>query len=159
MYFEIEKNIYDRMLGVVPVPPETGGIIGGRNMRISMIVVEEPRGDYTYTPDVSFLNSIIAQWGEQGISFYGIFHSHSYQASSLSKADGRYIETIMKAMPETVNALLFPLVLPGRKIIPYLAKRVGSEVVIEESEFVLVEQETSFRTGVCNHGKERTEQD
>ena len=135
---KVEKDIYDRMLGVCPVPPETGGIIGGESMCISKIVVEETRERYRYIPNVDFLNKTISEWRSQGISFYGMFHSHPIRCDRLSRTDEGYIKKIMNAMPNEIDQLMFPLILPGDKIIPFIAKRVNEDVVIEEGELTVV---------------------
>ena len=135
--FRIEKEVYDRILGVCSVPPETGGMIGGKDKRIYMLVVEEPNGEYEYRPDVNLLNKIIADWNNRGISFYGLFHSHGVNGK-LSKGDVEYIKVIMHAMPICIDTLLFPVVLPQERMIPYMAKRIGEEVVIEEIELKIV---------------------
>lgn len=40
-----------------------------------------------YTPNVTMLNSCLVEWSESGIEFYGLFHTHFYGVSSLSKGD------------------------------------------------------------------------
>lgn len=140
---EIEKDIYDQMLGVCPVPPETGGIIGGQDMCISRIVVEETRGRYEYIPNVDFLNRTISEWRDKGISFYGMFHSHPACCDRLSRTDEEYIKKIMNAMPGEIDRLMFPLILPGDKIIPFIAKRVNEDVAIEKGELTVVDSHRS----------------
>ena len=144
MRWTIEKDIYDRMLGVCPVPPETGGIIGGESMCISKIVVEETRERYRYIPNVDFLNKTISEWRSQGISFYGMFHSHPEGCERLSKVDEEYIHTIMDAMPAQIDTLMFPLILPGDKIIPFIARRTENDVAIEQGELAVVESCRSY---------------
>ncbi len=52
----------------------------------------------------------------------GIFHTHFANVSTLSCADIVYIENIMRAMPETVQHLYFPLyLLPSRELVCYQA--------------------------------------
>ena len=52
---------------------------------------------------------------------------------TLSDGDIAYITAIMRAMPQSVSELHFPVVvLPDREMISYLAVRSGNEVKIRE---------------------------
>ena len=139
---EIDRSVYERLLNMPFAPPETGGIIGGRGGRILEAVIEERDADSAvcqYSPDVDFLNQVIAEWEKEGISFYGVFHSHPGHSARLSKGDMKYIETIMLAMPDRIDTLLFPVVLPKDRIVAYAARRSGSDVTVEEGELVVVQ--------------------
>lgn len=112
-----------------PVPPEAGGILGCKDGCICAFVYDPGTPDTSrncYTPDVVFLNQVIEQWQKQGISFCGIVHSHPTGHKRLSDVDLSYIQTIMESMPEAIQELYFPVVIPGDAIFPYLARRGGA---------------------------------
>ena len=113
-----------------PVPPEAGGILGSRNGSVCAFAYDHGTPDMTgncYAPNVDFLNRIIAQWQTQGITFCGIVHSHPPGQQKLSEADLAYIQTILECMPERIQELYFPIVIPGEGVFPYLARR-GSAI-------------------------------
>ena len=126
----IDQHTYDALSAAFsPVPPEAGGILGSRNGCICVFVYDPGTPDISrncYTPDVDFLNSIIEQWQEEGITFCGIVHSHPPGQQNLSEADLSYIQTILDCMPVRIQELYFPITIPGEGIFPYLARRKGS---------------------------------
>ena len=123
----IDQQIYDALsTAFSPVPPEAGGILGSKNGCICAFVYDPGTPDMSrncYTPDVVFLNRVIEQWQEEGITFCGIVHSHPPGQSNLSEADLDYIQNIMDCMPEAIQELYFPVVIPGDSIFPHLAQR------------------------------------
>lgn len=132
---KIYKHILEEIIKIVPsVPPETGGILGGRNQIISHCAFdngEDTSNAYdTYAPNIQMLNSTIKQWEKSGIKFYGIFHSHCSKAKELSMADKRYISRIMKMMPPQVGSLYFPIVIPEKELIVHRADIYGQKVHI-----------------------------
>ena len=131
----IDQHTYNTLCNTfAPVPPEAGGILGSRNGCICAFVYDPGTPDISrncYTPDVDFLNSVIEQWQEEGITFCGIVHSHPAGHRKLSNVDLAYIQTIMNCMPESVQELFFPIVIPGEGIFPYLARR-GSAVASDK---------------------------
>ena len=85
--------------GVSNVPPESGGILGGRNDVITNICLDKGilgKHPCSYTPDTRFLNQKIDQWAETGIQFMGMFHVHFGGTESLSEGDKEYIVRIME---------------------------------------------------------------
>ncbi len=121
----INKNVPD-------FPPETGGIIGSAHGEIIDSVVMDHsdssgKRKCSYSPNVDFLNSSIATWQKSGIAFKGIFHTHFAGVKTLSCADKHYIDTIMNAMPKSIQYLYFPIfVLPGRRMVCYRAERLDN---------------------------------
>ena len=139
----ISRNIYRHILCSVPsVPPEIGGILGGIDGVISecQIDVGSSAGcGCFYTPNVDFLNCVINKWQMDGILFKGIFHTHFFGVQTLSDGDTAYINAIMQAMPTYITELYFPIVvLPEKRIVPYLATRNGDVVDIKNDELCIV---------------------
>lgn len=81
-----------------------------------------------------------------GIEFYGLFHTHFYGVSSLSKGDEVYIKKILEAMPQSKKELFFPIVvLPDKKIISYRCYLDGSNLIVAEDPVMCVADfENSF---------------
>ncbi len=122
------------------MPPETGGILGSSaGQKIDRVIMDEPhisRGRMcSYSPNVAFLNKNIEIWQNDGIVFQGIFHTHFMNIETLSLADKEYITAIMKAMPNDVEYLYFPVfVLPKRKLISFKAVMKSENVEIYHDE-------------------------
>lgn len=128
----IDQHTYDALSAAFsPVPPEAGGILGSRNGCICVFVYDPGIPDISrncYTPDVDFLNRVIEQWQEEGITFCGIVHSHPAGHRKLSNVDLAYIQTIMNCMPAQIRELYFPVIIPGEGIFPYQARRDGTVI-------------------------------
>lgn len=92
-----------------------------------------------YKPNTEMLNHSISAWHAQGIRFCGIFHSHPPGQRTLSHGDLAYIRTIMDAMPDGVDQLYFPIVIPGEGIYPFVAERTESGLQIRKDEMELIE--------------------
>lgn len=136
---KISSKTYDLLLNTAIVPPETGGIIGGKNFLIDNIIFDSKNSSVcNYIPNIVFINSIIKNWYDCGIEFYGIFHTHAPQWSTLSKEDILYINRIMKNMPESINSLLFPLVFPKEKIKWYKAEIISENVYVTEIDIEVI---------------------
>lgn len=91
------KSVYKKILDNVPTHmPETGGMLGGQDGTVTKVVFDDGKDDdfrrCHYTPNVTMLNSCLVEWSESGIEFYGLFHTHFYGVSSLSKGDEIYIK-------------------------------------------------------------------
>lgn len=130
---KIVESVYNLILTNTPIlPPETGGIVGGYDGKITSVYFD--RGEYVasaiYSPNVMLLNKVIKNWNESGISFYGIFHSHYSRDKELSLYDKMYIREIMRAMPLSIRHLYFPIVLPKQTILGYQASRIGPMIYI-----------------------------
>lgn len=132
---KIIKAVYEKLLNETPLlPPETGGIIGGKRGIVTAAyfdkqsdLLAEPS---TYAPDIYTINQIIASWNAKNISFLGIFHSHYSNDPEISPGDTKYIQIIMCAMPPQVHSLYFPIIIPRKTIIGYRASRCKSNVHI-----------------------------
>ena len=130
---KILQYTYDILRSLPCAPPEIGGILGGKSEIISTFAIDFNLNTFDnydhYRPNVKRLNQIINDWAKQGISFYGIFHSHFPGGEQLSLGDKNYISQIMLAMPLEVNKLFFPIILPTG-ILGYQASRYGSKIRI-----------------------------
>ena len=73
-------------------------------------------------------------WAADGITFYGIFHTHpgapGYER--LSGADTAYIQRIMR------STLYFPIVMAGKKLVPYAARQQNGQISIEKTVLTIV---------------------
>jgi len=114
-------------------PPEIGGILGGDSKIITTFELDKGMSSQGcfYVPNVKRLNKTITLWQENKIAFMGIFHTHFFDVATLSAGDISYITKIMKAMPEKINKLYFPLaIVPKKELIPYVAERNGENINI-----------------------------
>ena len=127
----ILEAILHQLLKVVPnVPPETGGIIGGRKGIISHFWLDFGNIYDMYIPNIERINQIISDWQETNIKFYGIFHSHFPGNENLSFGDKRYIIKIMKALPPDIKRLYFPIIFPRESMISYRAEINNRHIII-----------------------------
>ena len=123
---KISRNIYDQLLQLPDVPPESGGILGSRNEKIDELVLDITKPSYyygIYVPNVLYLNKCIDKWVKEGIVFRGIFHTHALNWLGLSSDDKKYIVEIMNAMPDSTTKLFFPLVFPQNFIKFFVRRR------------------------------------
>ena len=117
------------MLSCPAVPPETGGIIGGRNGVVTEYIQDRSshRMDVgIYIPNVVFLNRCIRDWMDKGIIFMGLVHSHPLDQPELSSGDMIYISEVIKNAGEQV--LYFPIVLPKYTVVPYAVSVCDGEI-------------------------------
>ena len=131
---QVTKSVYDKLLTLPAAPPEMGGIIGGSGGVVSELFLDRGAARYDraiYTPDTKRLNEQIRRWGRAGIAFMGVFHTHPAWEDELSQADEDYIRRIMSAMPDRVERLHFPLVLPGKAINWYSGQKIGTTLNIQ----------------------------
>lgn len=139
----IKKDTLKLLISATPKPPpETGGVLGELNGIISDFCqddAESQTGRYAYVPNVKNLNGVIDQWAKKGISFTGIFHSHPYPQTELSIADKEYIIRIMRAMPDSISELHFPVIVPGLGMTGHLAKHEGGKVIIIPEDIIVKE--------------------
>lgn len=138
---EVLQYTYDFLISLPCAPPEIGGILGGKSGVISTYVIDiglDTFNNYAhYYPNINMLNKIINNWTKQGISFYGIFHTHFPGGNQLSLGDKKYIYQIMLAMPIEINKLLFPIILPS-EIIWYQACRKDSQIFICRDDIKII---------------------
>ena len=140
---KIYRHVLDEIIQIVPcAPPETGGILGGRDRIISTFVFDKGISlSYErdiYTPDTRVLNHALQLWSQEGINFYGMFHSHFPGLEDLSRGDKRYISQLMRAMPHHISSLYFPIVIPQEKMVVYRADLYGQDVHIVGDEIEIV---------------------
>ncbi len=139
----IKKKLHDLLVESCPsTPPETGGIIGGRNNIITVYELDKLSGNCSYSsyrPNINYLNDIIREWERNKIEFYGIFHSHYLGGNVLSNPDKEYIQQIMKTVPSTVLKLYFPLIFPQYCIVPYAAEKIEHSIHIIEDVLTFVD--------------------
>lgn len=137
----IDYDTYHLILRSFPiVPPETGCILGSKSGVINTIAFDAgtPRFDAgIYSPNTNMLNKIIADWKDQGVCFCGLAHSHPQAQKTLSTSDKQYILDIMKAMPNYITELYFPLVFPGKEIISFVAIKSNNEVEIKPDNITI----------------------
>ena len=131
---KIKKEIYSQIINRCPVvPPEVGGIIGMKNGVVSVVEFDFLNiiHDFAqYIPDTESINKTIRLWDKKGFDFCGMFHSHMYNQKTLSNEDKRYIEEIMRLMPEKTEVLYFPVIMPKQKIISYKAEKKNHSILI-----------------------------
>lgn len=141
----IRERVYWIMLTICSSKKtEIGGILGGENKVIKHLYFDVNRKSSisNYSPDTKLLNCVISDWQNHNIEFCGIFHSHLDISEHLSPADGKYIKEIMLSMPDEIECLYFPLVLPKcGKIISYKAIRQNSKVNIIRDDVEIIKKE------------------
>ena len=132
----IERELYNKIVTTCPnVPPETGGILGGYKNVINTFKFDKFEDNCcknSYRPNVSHLNDVIQQWANDGIEFYGLFHSHVPDEKNLSMPDKGYIQNIMAQIPSDILRLYFPIIFPNDKMVGFVARRNGNGINIEE---------------------------
>lgn len=139
----ISKEILNDILSSMPlVPPEAGGIIGGKKGRIYIWEFDAGYREQgcIYRPNVNYLNNIIEMWSNNGFDFIGILHVHFGGAKYLSEGDKRYIDKIMKVMPNSIKQLYFPIVVqPQKEFVSYRAIRnLRGEIRIKEDKVIII---------------------
>lgn len=140
---KILRKTFDLILLHTPlVPPETGGILGGKNHIISDCVFDSgsniSNGYDIYAPDTKRLNRVIRKWSEIGIEFYGIFHSHFPNGTMLSNGDKRYVKRIVLNMPMGIDSLYFPIVFPQESMVVYRVDRQEHDVLIVHDQIEIL---------------------
>ena len=138
----ITKEVYQQIIDSYPlVPPENGGIIGSRNGIVFQYLHDysgQPNTIASYQPNTEWMNQSIDRWSDAGVVFAGILHSHPQEQTALSQSDRLYITQIMRSLPESINRLFFPVVIPGKRIISFTAVRRGNQVSIQPDAIELV---------------------
>lgn len=139
---KIEKCFYESFLSSCPyAPPEIGGILGGKNCVVTDIVIDNRNAvsnKAVYIPDIDFLNCKIEEWEKHNIIFYGIFHTHMSD-STLSNDDRINIEKVMYSMPTSIIKLYFPIVIPKKEMIVYVAERQNNKINIYLEDIDIIE--------------------
>ena len=141
---DISTKISDRIYQVFQSSErEYGGILGGRGGVITEFVFD--KGLYnknvgTYVPNVEFLNDCIEQWQTQNICFYGIIHNHLTEYAELSGEDVKCIETIMNAMPLSIEYLYFPVISSKNILNAFKAIRTDKGICIVSENISITER-------------------
>lgn len=138
---QITEQVYYSIYSFPNAPPEIGGILGGKNGVVTDIVIDNRNAvsnKAIYIPNIDFLNSKIEKWEKQNIEFYGIFHTH-FSDNTLSKDDRINIEKIMYSMPKSIIKLYFPIVIPQKEMIAYVAERKNNKINIYLEDIDIIE--------------------
>ena len=93
-----------------------------------------------YIPNVEWLNDIIGKWQKQNILFAGIAHSHPATQKQLSSDDVRYINKILQYMPEYIEHLYFPVIIPHIEVLSYKAERLGGNIRISKDKIIIAKE-------------------
>lgn len=137
------QNVYLKMLNsyIIP-PPEQGGIVGMKNSIVCEYYhdnSENATDRAVYEPDTNALNKKIEEWDKNGIQFAGIIHSHLLERNTLSSGDKEYIKQIFNNLPEVVNELYFPIIIPeSKQVISFVAKRKDKDVIIQQDDIHII---------------------
>lgn len=136
----IEGSLFETLLKYTPSPPpEVGGLLGGQNGIISKMAMDSGiKGPDYYTPDVKLLNRIIEEWDKDGIELYGLFHTHFSESKSLSFGDREYIKIIMRSIYPYITTLYFPILIPQRGMLAFIAHGTETEVNILRDEILVI---------------------
>jgi len=108
----IEGKILEEIISTIgKFEPETGGVLGMRGGVVCAFYFDKNsvRRTDEYCPNTQDINSVLAGWSGEGVSFGGIIHSHPNGCCLLSGGDREGIEAIVKAIPP-MDELYFPVV-------------------------------------------------
>lgn len=135
----ILKNVYDEILKSYSLPPpEQGGILGVKNGIVCEYCHDDSVGtteSAVYVPKVAVLNKKIDEWCTEKITFGGIIHSHLLGQSKLSAGDEKYIKRLFESLPQKIDLLYFPIIIPKTNdFISFVAERIENDVIIRTDE-------------------------
>jgi len=144
----IQEQVYRQILSLISEETiETGGILGGKNNVITEFEFDKGTSlssKKKYYPNTKRLNDCIEKWQNRDIQFYGILHSHLQEERALSFGDKLYIQTIMQAMPMSIEFLYFPIVLLQKEIVSFKAVRLDNEINIVNSDIKIINERTEI---------------
>ena len=109
---KIERKVLEEIISTIgQSKPETGGVLGMKDGVICAFYFDKNADSElgAYCPNTDDINSKLQEWGDEGISFAGIIHSHPNNCRLLSNGDEEGIKTIVKAIP-AFEELYFPIV-------------------------------------------------
>ncbi len=139
----IKSNVYHAIVNNVPnVPPEVGVILGGSDGIISCYYIDYgiPSNKIgCYTPHIQKLNAILNTWNKHNLDFIGFAHTHHSNSCCLSSGDRVYIRNIMKSLQGSLDALLFPVIIPKETIIGYIARYYNPRLHIENDTITIID--------------------
>lgn len=115
---EMTEEVYETLIHLPQVPPETGGILAGKNSLISEIHLQTDAEKLagTFQPDENELLPILNEWIEKGFDLVGIFHTHAPNWPDLSREDLNYLEAFWSLNSGSGLVFLFPLIFPESHI-------------------------------------------
>lgn len=148
---QIKNEVYIKLASIPVMEYEIGGIIGEKNNIICEVCFDKTRPNYRmgiYKANTEYLNKKIEEWQNNSINFCGIFHTHTDKSKSLSKGDIETIKAIMKDLPNDIDKLYFPLILPKDKLYLYSAKIKNNTVKIYSEKYKITggEEDEQNRT-------------
>jgi len=139
------RSVHRQILGTVgSKPPESGMVLGGDPAAgvVRDVVYDDTamRTGVTYSPDVTRLNRVLAEWWDpSGIKLLGFVHSHPGRLGRPSSGDLEYAAVILKANPH-LERLLIPILTfdPEPTLHPFVAVRTatGAAAVPVEMEIL-----------------------
>lgn len=136
---EMTGNVYETLIRLPQVPPETGGILAGCNGLISEAYLQSgtEKRDGEFQPDENELLPVLDQWIEQGFDLIGIFHTHAPNWPDLSGEDRNYLEAFWKLNRESGLTFCFPLVFPESHIRLFSMKEEEGKIETFELPFLV----------------------
>lgn len=140
----IKKSVLNQIYSFIELnaDKESGGLLGKKEDIITNVILDFGLSNHrcTYEPNIDLFNNTIVTWQLQGIDFAGIYHTHFFGISTLSPEDIAYAKEILLSMPNNINQLYFPIVLPeDMKIIPYIFRKKTGYVCFESEVLRIVE--------------------
>ncbi len=133
-------EIYNKLINLPEVPPESGGIIGSKD-GVGVALCEDVfsgKSHFSYSPNVRFLNNVIEKWAKEEISLYAIYHTHVEKGYGLSEQDKDYIDKILRTISDMKKSLYFPIVIPNDKIVVYKAIYYNGALNIEQNKLIII---------------------
>lgn len=144
----ITQSVYSAILkSVGKLPPESGGILGGREdddfVTHFHFDSNAQCSTASYTPDLKTLGNLFRDWNSEGVRFMGVVHSHPFGYRHLSIGDLSYAREIIEANPN-LRRLLLPLVVFDKdnsfEFIPYEAVLDGRRVRVQRLQLQIVDE-------------------
>lgn len=168
----IAQSVYNEIMNKLgKEKPEFGGMLGWRDdpSYIDYYIFDQNAStkNDTYTPDVDFLNDIIAnEWENQGIYLGGFVHSHPESHGMLSSADINYGKKIAENFD--MDFIVLPIVLSSyeykSQFIPYIVTKNGTvqkcnlEIVSDPKKIKKASESKHNDDDTYNYIKDRFEQ-
>lgn len=132
MVIEIDTNVLEQIIGYSSgLNYETGGFIGIHNNRIHTYFFDDGirQKGTCYCPNKDMFYVLTKKWRQEGITAFGIFHTHLNGNLSLSREDIGYINAIFESNAD-LEEMFFPVIIPEKEVCIYLANRKNERVLI-----------------------------